>query len=68
MIYILLVIGTLLLALVTFAMANTAYEYDEAHEKIFQHELEKLERSKRLMEEAETNPEYIERKKDEIQI
>jgi hypothetical protein len=50
-----------LLALLVFGMAQAAGKYDEVSERIYRNEMEKLERSKKMMEEANTNPEYIER-------
>jgi hypothetical protein len=49
----------LLIMILIFGMAQAAGESDELSERIYQKEMEKLERSKRLMEEVNKNPEYI---------
>jgi hypothetical protein len=57
--YIVLILVFALFALLVFGMAEAAGRYDEISERIYQKEIEKLERSLKLMEEAEENSEYI---------
>jgi type II secretory pathway pseudopilin PulG len=47
------------IALLTFGMTQVAGKYDEVSERIYQKEMEKLERHKQLMKEVDENPEYI---------
>lgn len=56
---IVVVIVVAFFALLTFGMAQAAGKYDEVSERIYQKEMEKLERHKQLMKEADENPEYI---------
>ncbi len=57
--YIGLILVFALFALLVFGMAEAAGKYDEVSDRIYQKEMEKLERHKKLMEEADENPEYI---------
>jgi MFS superfamily sulfate permease-like transporter len=49
----------LLIMILIFGMAQAAGQADELSERIYKKEMEKLERNKQLMEEANKNPEYI---------
>lgn len=57
--YIGLILVFALFALLVFGMAEAAGKYDEVSDRIYQKEMERLERHKKLMEEADENPEYI---------
>jgi hypothetical protein len=57
--YIVLILVFALFALLVFGMAEAAGKYDEVSDRIYQKEMERLERHKKLMEEADENPEYI---------
>jgi regulatory protein YycH of two-component signal transduction system YycFG len=62
--YLLLILTgfVVLVVILTFGMVQVAGGYDEASEKLYQKEIEKLEHNKKLMEEMYKNPEHIDRK------
>ncbi len=59
--YTIALIFFVLFALLVFGMAQAAGQADELSERIYYKEMEKIKRHKKLMEEADENPEYISR-------
>lgn len=57
---VIMLIAFFLFTLLVFGMAQAAGQADELSERIYQKEMEKLERHKKMMEEVDDNPEYIE--------
>lgn len=56
---IIMLIAFFLFTLLVFGMAQAAGKADELSERIYQKEMEKLERHKKMMEDVSDNPEYI---------
>jgi len=57
--YIVLIGLIILIIILTFGMVQVAGRYDDVSERIYFQELDKLERHKKMMREADENPEYI---------
>jgi hypothetical protein len=57
--YIVLIGLIILIIILTFGMVQVAGRYDDVSERIYFLELDKLERHKKMMREADENPEHI---------
>jgi uncharacterized ion transporter superfamily protein YfcC len=58
-IYTILIGLIILIIILTFSMIQVAGRYDDVSERIYFQELDKLERHKKMMREADENPEHI---------
>jgi len=57
--YIVLIGLITLIIILIFSMVQVAGRYDDVSERIYFQELDKIERHKKMMREADENPEYI---------
>jgi hypothetical protein len=57
--YIVLIGLIILIIILTFGMVQVSGRYDDVSERIYFQELDKLERHKKMMREADENPEHI---------
>ena len=57
--YIVLIGLIILIIILTFKLVQVSGRYDDVSERIYFQELDKLERHKKMMREADENPEHI---------